>query len=106
MRRYDKLVRDRIPEIIMESGKSPVFRAMDDEEYRFALRAKLVEEAREIAEADQASLLSELADLAEVLDATISAHGFTHDAIRAERDKRNAARGSFEQKTFLERVEE
>jgi len=105
MKTYNKLVRDRIPEIILASGKLPVSRAMEDEEYRFALRAKLVEEAREVAEANDAGLLSELADLAEVLDATIAAYAFTHGDVRAERDKRNGERGAFTQKMFLERVE-
>ena len=105
MKTYNKLVRNRIPEIILASGKLPAFRTMEDEEYRFALRAKLLEEASEVAEADETNLLSELADLAEVLDATIAANGFTLGDVRVERDIKNAERGSFTQRIYLERVD-
>ena len=44
---YNKLVRDRIPEIIGSRGDHAVIRVLDEAAYRDALLAKLVEEAQE-----------------------------------------------------------
>jgi predicted house-cleaning noncanonical NTP pyrophosphatase (MazG superfamily) len=103
---HKKLVRDRIPEIIERSGKRPVVRVLGEEEYRQALRAKLVEEANEAAAAEEDALLSELADLAEVLDAALGAFGITPIELLARRSQRNAERGAFAKQVFLEQVEE
>jgi predicted house-cleaning noncanonical NTP pyrophosphatase (MazG superfamily) len=43
----NKLVRDRIPEIIESDGHNAFTRILDGQDYRAALLAKLVEEARE-----------------------------------------------------------
>ncbi|MGD0246388.1 MAG: nucleoside triphosphate pyrophosphohydrolase [Streptosporangiaceae bacterium] len=44
---HHKLVRDQIPEIIAAAGRQPVTRVLDQAGYQAALRAKLIEEARE-----------------------------------------------------------
>jgi hypothetical protein len=61
MKKYDKLVRDGIPTIIEEAGKRAIWRELSDEEFREALKAKVLEEAGELLEASDGSLLSELA---------------------------------------------
>jgi predicted house-cleaning noncanonical NTP pyrophosphatase (MazG superfamily) len=104
--RHDKLVRDRIPEIVEAAGKHPVYRILDAAEFRVAVCEKLIEEAKETAAATGDERLSELADLAETLDAALAAHGFTHDHLRARRDARRRERGAFERRVFLESVEE
>jgi predicted house-cleaning noncanonical NTP pyrophosphatase (MazG superfamily) len=63
---YNKLVRDRIPEIIQAAGQEYATEVMSLEEYQQALREKLIEEAQEAA--DASDLISELADLYEVMD--------------------------------------
>jgi predicted house-cleaning noncanonical NTP pyrophosphatase (MazG superfamily) len=103
---YRKLVRDRIPDIIERAGKRPIYRRLGPEEYRSALRAKIVEEAEEVASASPESLLTELADLAETLDATLEAYQFTGEQLECARRQRNEERGGFSEKVFLERVEE
>ncbi|TAE56625.1 MAG: hypothetical protein EAZ88_03705 [Oscillatoriales cyanobacterium] len=50
-KKYYKLVRDRIPDIIRESGNECETAVLSDEEYRQALRQKLIEEAAEVAQA-------------------------------------------------------
>jgi predicted house-cleaning noncanonical NTP pyrophosphatase (MazG superfamily) len=63
---YNKLVRDRMPEIIRADGHQPVTRILDQAGYRSALVAKLLEEAQEASAAPAGDLPAELADVLEV----------------------------------------
>ena len=58
MKSYEKLVRDRIPEIIERAGKTATWREFRDDEFRVALKAKALEEAQELFDADDGALLS------------------------------------------------
>ncbi|MEP0772451.1 nucleoside triphosphate pyrophosphohydrolase [Coleofasciculus sp. FACHB-SPT36] len=58
---YNKLVRDRIPEIIHQAGRECKVQVMSEAEYHQALRDKLIEEAQEAAEATAQDLVKELA---------------------------------------------
>ena len=98
---YDKLVRDRIPEIIRASGRSCAVVAMEEEAYRRALREKLVEEAQEAAQATPEHLVTELADLSEVVDALLAAYGVKREAVQAEQQRRRAERGGFTRRLRL-----
>lgn len=82
MKEYNKLVRDRIPEIIEQAGKIARWHQLNDDEFREALRAKVVEEAIELLEADDAGICTELADLAEVLDAALRVYGVSPKSWR------------------------
>lgn len=101
---YHKLVRDRIPDIIRESGNECEVLIMSDPEYRQALRQKLIEEAAEAAAADRDDLVAELADLSEVMDALMISFGISGDRLLAEKIKRQEARGGFTQKIMLLRT--
>lgn len=92
---YDKLVRDRIPEIIRRNGDECVVEVMTDEDYRRALRRKLVEEATEAAEASPDELATELADLQEVIDAVLAVEGIHRAVVQVEQQRRRAERGAF-----------
>ena len=62
-----KLVRDRIPELIRASGRTPVIRTLSDDGYRAALNAKLDEEVAELRAAHtRDAALAEAADIVEV----------------------------------------
>ncbi len=98
---YDKLVRDRIPEMIRRAGSICETVTLSEEDYCRALRAKLVEEAREAAEADIDHLVVELADVYEVMDALMACYGFSAEAVRAEQARRREARGGFDQRLRL-----
>ena len=98
---YNKLVRDRIPEIIAAEGRDYATEIMEDAEYRQALLAKLVEEAQETAQAEPAELVKELADLYEVIDALLLAFDLDKDAILALQQKRRDERGGFEKRIKL-----
>jgi len=98
---YNKLIRDEIPRIIRENGRECAIETMQDAEYRRALLEKLIEEANEVAEADPHKLAVELADLYEVIDATMAAHGLEREVVLAEQRKRRVERGGFEKRLRL-----
>lgn len=104
MKQYNKLVRDRIPEIIRKTGKTPKYHMLNNEDFIHALKRKAVEEAEELLTADNESLRSELADLAEVFDALLAAYGISADDVNAIRKARNAERGALTERIFLEYV--
>lgn len=98
---YNKLVRDNIPDIIRESGETPIVRVLDDEEYTACLQQKLREEVEEFV---QDSNLDELSDILEVLEALANTLGWTDGEIqRARRDKAES-RGTFREHILLEKV--
>jgi len=98
---YNKLVRDRIPEIIEAEGRQCRTEVMTDAEYRQALLAKLVEEASEAQTAEPDNLLLELADLYEVLDAIMAACSIDKHAVVELQQARRDERGGFEQRLRL-----
>lgn len=99
---WNKLVRDRVPEIIAAGGARPVTRTLTDAEYDGALRQKIVEEGHEaLCASDRASLATELADILEVVCALATVTGIPADDLDALRRDRAAARGAFEKRVFL-----
>lgn len=107
-KRYGKLVRDRIPEIIRRNGEMPTIRTMDADEYRRELLYKLIEEAEDLRQAgyDPANpqFLVEVADVAEVLDAILDEFAVTREELDEMRAKRAEERGRFKEHIFLESV--
>lgn len=99
--RYHKLVRDRIPEIISNSGKQCVCRPLSDDEYLTMLDEKLHEE---LAEYQESKSMEELADLLEVIRAVARARGSSIDEVEAIRREKAARRGGFEQRILLVEV--
>lgn len=92
-----KLVRDKIPQIIIEDGKTPITRILDDEEYLKELDKKLNEE---IAEYQQDKSIEEMADVLEVLFAICEARGHSVDELMKVREEKREKRGGFEQRVF------
>lgn len=97
-----KIVRDRIPEIIMASGKNPVFQIVTKEEAVAGLEQKLQEELDEYL-ADHS--LEEMADLLEVMHGILFQRGISWEELEAVRLKKLQSRGGFENRVFLEKVE-
>ena len=98
---YRKLVRDNIPEIIQQSGLKCETLTLSELEYRQALRQKVIEEAEEIAAADDENLITELADIYEVIDAIIETYGINQELIIAEQIRRRNERGGFQKRIKL-----
>ncbi len=99
---YNKLVRDKIPDIIRADGKQLKTRILNDEEHLEALLKKLEEECAELIKAKN---VEELADVHEVLIALADALGIKPEELEKVRKNKAAARGAFQQKIFLEEVE-
>ena len=100
---YNKLVRDKIPKIIEESGKTCTVETLTDEKYIAMLDAKLTEE---LAEYQESKSLEELADLLEVMGAVVKARGYTWDELTTVRKKKREERGGFEKRILLKEVYE
>ncbi|MCR4578068.1 MAG: nucleoside triphosphate pyrophosphohydrolase [Clostridiales bacterium] len=100
---YNKLVRDRIPEIIEASGRTCATRILPEGEYLLMLEAKLDEE---LAEFHKDRTLEELADLMEVIRAIAVARGCPPEELERIRAGKADARGGFADRIFLEEVSE
>lgn len=101
--KYNKLVRDKIPEIIEASGKRCLVETLTDEDYLEMLEAKLDEE---LAEYHQDQNLEELADLLEVIYACAVARGYSVAELEQVRADKAAKRGSFAERILLKEVNE
>lgn len=89
---YHKLVRDRIPEIIEESGKSYSVRQVREEELtRYALK-KLREEVQEFVENPCAE---EAADVREIFEFICEREGIKESVIRSQQISKRVTKGSF-----------
>ena len=95
---YNKLVRDRIPEIIRNNGQICNTRILSDVEYISALDEKLREEINEYQESRS---IEELADIFEVLCALAAYGGFSKEELITAQEQKRADRGGFEGKIFL-----
>lgn len=100
---YNKLVRDRIPEIIEEKGKTCKIEILSDEEYLKMVDAKLDEE---LAEYHEDQNIEELADLVEVIYAAAKARGYSVEELEEIRKSKAEKRGAFEKKLLLKEVAE
>ncbi|MBO6242230.1 MAG: nucleoside triphosphate pyrophosphohydrolase [Butyrivibrio sp.] len=100
---YNKLVRDRIPEIIENDNKRCDIRILDDAEYLAMIDAKLDEE---LAEYHKDQNLEELADILEVVYAAAKARGYSIEELENLRKQKADKRGGFDKKIFLESVTE
>ena len=98
---YNKLVRDKIPEIIQQAGRECKITTLSNAEYLEALRQKLIEEAQEAAFASSNDLVKELADLYEVIDAILIVLKIERETVLAVQKHRQQERGGFECKIKL-----
>lgn len=107
MQVYNKLVRDRVPEIIRNSGKIPVTKKLSEQEYLLQLREKSKEEMQEYlnARTDQEAL-EELADLLEIRHTLAPVHGSTFEEVESLRRKKEKERGGFRGRILLIEVQD
>ena len=99
--KYDKLVRDKIPQIIEDDGKDYTIHTADDKEYVSKLYAKALEELDEFKENPTAE---EMADLFEVLDGLMSFYDLDSEEIEFIKKEKRENRGGFEGRIILENV--
>lgn len=103
MKKYNKLVRDKIPDIIRAKGEKPMTRVLAEKEYLGALIKKLKEE---VAEFEANPSVEELADIKEVTIAIREALGIHAGVLEDARRQKADTNGRFKKRIFLEKVEE
>lgn len=99
---YNKLVRDKITEIIEADGRVAKYKILDDNEYRQELNKKLQEEVKEYLEDNN---VEELADIVEVIYGILNSMNVSIKEFEKIRINKQEKRGAFEKKIYLEEAE-
>ena len=95
---YNKLVRDKIPDIIKSNGEKCQIEILDDVKYLEELQKKLDEE---VAEYHKDQTVEELADIVEVVYAIAATMGYSNYEFEMLRFVKKVDKGGFEEKIFL-----
>ncbi len=102
IKKYNKLIRDRILEIIKDAGEKPFWRTLNQKEYLREIKKKIVEEAKELIKAnDKKGIVDEIVDIQELIDVLISEIGLRKLEIKKQQKLKNKKRGGFKKRLFL-----
>jgi len=103
---YNKLIRDKIPEIIKAAGEKPYLRRLEKKEYIKEIKKKVLEEAKELIEAkNKKGILDEIVDIQELIDVLVSKVGLTKLQVKKQQREKNKKRGGFKKRLFLIKTE-
>lgn len=97
--KYNKLVRDKIPEYIIKKGGTPITHIAEDAEYWQKLKEKLLEEIEEFRTDESAE---EIADVLEVIDAIIDYKKIDRSELEEIKNKKAEERGRFNERIILD----
>lgn len=97
--KYNKLVRDKIPEIIEDGGTNVITHIASDDEYQQKLHEKLLEEVEEYLESHRTE---ELADILEVLYALCKIQNLSWEDLEKTRKEKAEERGAFTKHIILD----
>ena len=103
MIQYNKAIRDKIPEIIKESGSKCNIKTLSDKEFLEKMEKKLDEE---IAEYHQSKSVEEIADIIEVLERVAALKGTSVKELIRIKEEKAQKRGKFEKNLLLVDTEE
>jgi len=95
---YNKAIRDKIPDIIEESGKNCNVKKLTNSEFLVQLEKKLVEELSEYQESKN---VEELADILEVIYRISELKGITSNELDSIKNEKAKTRGKFDNNLFL-----
>jgi len=101
--KYNKLIRDKIPEIIKKVNKKPITHIASEEEYWKKLKEKLLEETKEFIEEPNEE---ELSDILEVINAICKYKNFSRERINKIQKEKAEKRGSFNKRIILDEVKD
>lgn len=102
IKRYNKLIRDRILEIIEEVGEKPYSRILNKKEYIKEIKKKILEESKELIQAKtRKEIINEIIDIQELIDVLIAELGLTKSEIKKQQKIKNKKRGGFKKRLFL-----
>ena len=102
MKVYNKLVRDKITDIIESDGRIAKYRILDNNQYRKELNSKLQEEVKEYLDDNN---VEELADIVEVVYGILNSMDVTIDEFEKIRIKKQEERGAFNKRIYFEEAE-
>ncbi|OGY43535.1 MAG: hypothetical protein A2731_03845 [Candidatus Buchananbacteria bacterium RIFCSPHIGHO2_01_FULL_39_8] len=98
---YNKLVRDKIPQICRQDNHIPQYKVINQVRFKQELKKKLLEESKELIVADKYKLKDEIADVHEILLNIAKAYGIRWPEVEKYRKEKNKKRGSFRKRYFL-----
>lgn len=99
---YNKLCRDKVPEIIKGKGFECEVREVSDEEYKREIIRKVFEEASGVSNhTSRESLLKELADLAITINAVKKEFGIADEEMTEAMTKSLVEKGGYDKKLYL-----
>ncbi len=103
--KYNKLIRDRIPEIIRRDNAIPKISYLNNKKFIVELKKKLLEEGGELQRTiDKKSVLNELSDILEIIQSIAEVEKIPWKNVEEKRKLKNKERGGFKKKIFLKEV--
>ena len=102
MKKYNKLVRDKIIDIIEADGRKAKYKILNNEKYKEELNKKLQEEVKEYLEDN---CVEELADIIEVIYGILESMNISVEEFENVRKNKVKERGAFHKKIYLEESE-
>lgn len=104
---YNKLVRDKIPQIIEASGKTCTTRNLAPREHLGEIKNKMQEEVLEFQQAaNEKDAIEELADILELVHSALDVYGVSYEELEAVRQQKKDKRGGFAEGVYLIEVED
>lgn len=104
---YNKLVRDNIIDIILKDNGTPSFKTLNNDDFKFALKEKFLEESKELKEATtKEDIINELSDILELVNALANISDINLDDLENKRLEKRNKKGGFDKKIFLEYSDE
>lgn len=98
---HEKLVRDKIPQVIESNGGKGSFKILSEKRYEEELKKKLLEESKELAKAPKEETLNELADVLEVIKSIADHYKIRFSKVEEFQKEKRKKRGGFKKKLFL-----
>lgn len=100
--KYNKLIRDKIPEIVMADGWTPKTKILNSQDFLIELKKKILEEAKELNQGKtHDNLIEELADIQEIIDTILVEKEVKSSEFRKIQIRKRIKRGGFKKKLFL-----
>ncbi len=97
--KYNKLVRDKIPEYIKKKGGKAIFHIAKNKEYWLKLKEKLQEEIKEFEKEES---IEEMADIMEVIETMCKYKKFNKQKLEKTKEEKAKERGKFKKKIILD----
>jgi len=99
---YYQLVRDKVPDIIKKKNMTPVYRKLNETEFKYYLKLKLKEEMEEMTrEEDPTQVAKNLVDILEVIKYLKKEYKISDKQLKKLHNEKIQEKGLFDKKLFL-----